>query len=312
MEEKHLPKLQNYEKQEDILNGRSSYSKTDEDATFMRTKDDHLGKGQLKPCYNIQLGTEEQFILNYTIHQTSSDMAVFTKHMDDTLALLKRYNMSLPKNLVADAGYGSEENYSYLDTNEIEAYVKYPGFYKEGRNKLKKPFDQRTLHYNEEKDYWVCPMGQHMIKTGETIQKTADGTSQIISHYKATNCQQCPLRGMCFKVEGNRELQVNHRARNFRKAARKRLESEEGKQKRRQRNIDVEPVFGHIKQDRHFRRFMLTSIDGVTIEMGLLAIAHNFTKWHLMRLKKGRPMPKSEQNNAPVPQNEGEKERKAA
>ena len=65
LEQDHLPKLQSYEDQEELLDGRSSYSKTDIDATFMRTKDDHLGNGQLKPCYNIQLGTEDQFIVNY-------------------------------------------------------------------------------------------------------------------------------------------------------------------------------------------------------------------------------------------------------
>ena len=53
LEEKHLPKLQEYEKHLDILGNRNSYSKTDKDATFMRMKDDHMKNGQLKPAYNI-------------------------------------------------------------------------------------------------------------------------------------------------------------------------------------------------------------------------------------------------------------------
>ncbi len=284
----HLPKLRRYEEQQELLNGRSSYSKTDVGATFMRTKDDHLGNGQLKPCYNLQLGTENQFILNYTLHQSSSDMALFTDHMDDTLSLLNQFNVRAPKNVVADAGYGSEDNYSYLESAGMEAYVKYPGFYKEQKGTFKNPFDWRTLHYNEESDYWVCPMGQRMYKYQQTEQKDA-GT---ISHYKAANCERCPLKGVCSKAAGNRIIHVNHRARNYRRAARKRLESLKGIRKRRQRNIDVEAVFGHIKGDRHFRRFMLTSLEGVETETGLLAIAHNFIKWHLQRKAKRITMPR--------------------
>ncbi len=291
---KHLPRLRRYEEQEDLLNGRSSYAKTDVDATFMRTKDDHLGSGQLRPCYNLQLGTEDQFILNYTVHQTASDMAVFTEHMDDTLSLLDQFDMAMPENAVADAGYGSEENYSYLESLGIEAYVKYPGFYKEQKGKFKKPFDQRTLHYNGEGDYWVCPMGQHLHKCGQTMEKAPHGKTRVVSHYEAANCERCPLKGVCSKAAGNRVIKVNHRARNYRRAARKRLESLKGIRKRRQRNIDVEAVFGHIKQDRRFRRFMLTSLEGVETETGLLAIAHNFIKWHLRRKAKGITMPKHE------------------
>ena len=136
LEKEYLPKLMEYESHEQLLDGRNSYSKTDPDATFMRTKDDHLQNGQLKPCYNWQFGTENQFVVNYTTHQTSSDMSVFTSHMDDTLALLDSIDAPKPKRVSADAGYGSEENYEYLEEHGMEAYVKYPGYY--AQRKVKK------------------------------------------------------------------------------------------------------------------------------------------------------------------------------
>lgn len=131
LQDKHLDKLREYEMQEQKLNGRNSYSKTDEDATFMRMKDDHMKNGQLKPGYNLQIGTQDQFIINYTIHQNTNDMPVLKPHMQDTERLLKSIGQSMPKRLSADAGYGSEENYDYMEAQGMENYVKYPGFYQE-------------------------------------------------------------------------------------------------------------------------------------------------------------------------------------
>jgi transposase len=64
-----LPRLQKYETQQEILGERNSFSKTDPDATFMRMKEDHMRNGQLKSGYNVQIGTENQFIVGYSLHQ---------------------------------------------------------------------------------------------------------------------------------------------------------------------------------------------------------------------------------------------------
>ncbi|MCB9307141.1 MAG: hypothetical protein H6565_11160 [Lewinellaceae bacterium] len=92
LQDKHLDKLREYEMHEEKLNGRNSYSKTDEDATFMRMKDDHMKNGQLKPGYNAQIGTEGQFIVNFSIHQDANDMPAFKPHMEETRELLASIN----------------------------------------------------------------------------------------------------------------------------------------------------------------------------------------------------------------------------
>lgn len=280
----HLPKLMEYEQHELILNGRSSYSKTDMDATFMRTKEDHLGNGQLKPCYNWQFGTEDQFVVNYTVHQTPSDMACFTEHMTDTLELLESIDAPKPKRTTADAGYGSEENYQFLEENEIEAYVKYPGYYRQDKKaKPKQVFHSSRLYYNEEKDCFICPMGQVMNYVSSFKKKTKSGFEQDIRSYEAQRCEGCPLRGTCFKAKGNRSIQFNRTAYYYRKAAKQRLNSLRGIKLRKQRNVDVEPVFGHLKQCRGFRRCLLKGVTGVNIETGFLVIAHNLKKLHAKR-----------------------------
>ncbi len=287
LEQEYLSKLKAYEQQEALLAGRSSYSKTDPDASFMRTKDDHLNKGQLKPCYNVQLGTSSQFIINYTVHQSASDMAVFTQHMDSTMDLLEAIEVAAPKRVGADAGYGSEQNYGYLDQRDIAAYLKYPGYYKERKKTTTKtPFYWTSLYYNETQDYFVCPMGQQMHKVGNKTRITATGYIQQLSIYQACNCRACPIRGRCHKGAGNREIAISHKARIYRKQARQRLCSLRGIRMRKQRNVDVEACFGHIKYNRGFRRFTLCSLQGVSLEMGLIAIAHNLKKCWAMRPNK--------------------------
>ncbi len=107
LQNEHLPRLERYEQDLAILGNRNSYSKTDEDATFMRMKDDHMQNGQLKPAYNTQISTENQFITHVSIHQTPGDTTTLTSHLDSFEEAYKKQSVEV----VADAGYGSEENY---------------------------------------------------------------------------------------------------------------------------------------------------------------------------------------------------------
>lgn len=60
-------RAEKYETYQSTFNGRNSFSKTDTDATFMRMKEDHMRNGQLKPGYNLQIATENQFVLHYDV-----------------------------------------------------------------------------------------------------------------------------------------------------------------------------------------------------------------------------------------------------
>jgi len=276
---KNWPKsLDKYQEQERILGDRNSYSKTDPDATFMRMKDDHMRNGQLKAGYNWQISTSDQFIVNYGIYQNPTDFYTLPKHLDDYQALYGH----APEVVVADSGYGSEENYEYLEAQQIESFVKYPGFHKEQKSKKKiKPkeaFKPAHLYYNEDQDYFICPMGQKMEKQYESRQTKKSGYIQISSVYQAKRCEGCPLRGACHKSKTNRIIQVNHNVKQHRNKARAQLLSEQGLAHRSQRPVDVEAVFGNIKQNKKFTRFLLRGSDKVSIEAGLIALAHNLAK----------------------------------
>lgn len=269
--------LRKYEQQEEVMGEqRSSYSKTDTDATFMRMKEDHMQNGQLKPAYNLQVSTNNQFIASYSVHQKTTDTNTLISHVEQ----FEKDFGEKPEVITADAGYGSEENYQALEDKGIAAYVKHNQFDRQQNETIrdKKPFAADKLYYNKEKDCYYCPMGQEMGNTGTTTRTTSTGFKQRITIYQAENCEGCPLRGVCHKGKGNRIIEVNHNLNRLKQKADELLLSHEGIRHRKQRPCDVEPVFGNIKSNHHFKRFMLRGIEKVSIEAGLLALAHNLRK----------------------------------
>jgi len=147
----------------------------------------------------------------------------------------------------------------------------------EAHNK-KKPFARDRLFYNQEQDCYICPMGQKMHYIGDSTRKTSTGFEQTSKRYQAKNCVACPLNGACHKSQGDRIIEVNENLKRHKAKAYRLLNSDKGIGKRKQRCHDVEPVFGNIKQNHGFRRFMLRGKEKVAIEWGLLAIAQNIRK----------------------------------
>ena len=271
-------KMAKYKRQEEILGKRNSYSKTDPDATFMRMKDDYMRNSQLKAGYNWQISTSNQVIVNYGIYPNPTDTLTLPDHLEQYKTL---YDTS-PDTVVADSGYGSEQNYDYLESEQIQAFVKYNYFHQEqkskGKIKPKMTFRPENLYYNEAGDYFICPMGQKMTKKNESIIKSKSGYEHKYSVYQAKNCSRCPLQGACHKSKNHRKIQINWNLKRLKGRAKEKLLSEKGVAHRSQRPADVEAVFGNIKQNKKFTRFMLRGKDKVLIEAGLIALAHNLAK----------------------------------
>lgn len=275
LEEKHLPKLEEYENHLAILGERNSYSKSDPDATFMRMKEDHMKNGQLKPAYNVQIGTEHQFFTHYDFFPNRTDTLTFIPFME---GFCERYGF-YPNKGVADSGYGNEENYEFMEENRIEPFVKYSYFHKEQKKAFKNnAFLSQNLYYNEKEDYFVCPMGQHMKKVGDTTRKTDSGYVSKISIYQAEYCNGCPLRCLCHKSKTNRRIEVNHNLNRHKQKVRELLTSPEGLYHRSQRPIEPEAVFGQTKYDKAYNRFRHFGQEKVEADFALFATASNIGK----------------------------------
>ena len=275
IKEESIPKMEEYREHLEIMGERNSYSKTDHDATFMRMKEDHMMNGQLKPGYNVQISTENQFITHYGIYQRPTDTLTYITYQK---AFRDRYGRFSDSN-VADSGYGSEENYKFMTDNGIAPYVKFNMFHVEQKRKYSdNPFLPQNLFYNEKDNYYVCPMGQHMDFVREEKRYTESGFEQTVSIYMARRCHGCPLIAKCHKAKGNRIIEVNHRLNAYKDMVRSLLTSEEGLMHRSRRPIEPEAVFGQLKANGMFKRFRLKGLSGTNVEFGLKAIAHNLKK----------------------------------
>ena len=273
IEKKELPKMQKYETQEKILEERNSYSKTDKDATFFRMKNQ-----QLLPAYTVLAGTEKQYMLNYSLHQRASESDQLKEHIEK----YHRYHKKYPKLISGDSAFGSEENCEYLEGKEIENYLKYNTFHYESTKAYKEnKFHKDHFKYEEKTDSYQCPNGKKMIFQEEVESQTSTGYKQTIRKYQCESCSRCPYAGDCKKGKGRRTIHINRKLDNYRSKMRENLTSEKGIELRRQRNVDVEPVFGDIKWNHGYARFRLRGKEKVNVEIGLLGIAHNLKKMSL-------------------------------
>ena len=287
-----VEKMQEYDHKKEVLGSRNSYSKSDEDATFMRMKEDAMLNGQLKPGYNVQISTENQFITNYGIYQRPTDTGTLIDYLE---SFKERYGIK-SKEVVADAGYGSEQNYNYMLENEMVPYVKYNYFHKEQKRKQRNnPYLQQNLLYDKEQDVFICPNNKKLIHTDTYTRTTELGYESKVDKYECEDCSDCPLKSECTKARGNREIEVNHTLNEYKRQVRELLTSERGLYHRSKRPVEPEAVFGQIKDAHHFRRFRLRSLPKVIIEFGLIAMAHNLQK--LAKLMNLKPKNGNNSNN---------------
>jgi transposase len=277
-----LPRLEKYAQQTETLAGRSSYAKTDPDATCMRMKEDRGAERPWpKPAYNVQVGTEGQFIVGFSVHDQAGDTGCLIPHLDQ---VQQNTGGRLPKKVVADAAYGSEENYAFLEQHGAGNYLKYNTFYQDTHH-YRDPavlrahqFRAENFTYEVASDTFSCPAGQPLHFQYTTRYTSDNGFLSERRIYECLACADCPLRSQCTRAKGNRQIRISFRLLAYRKQARDNLTSAEGARLRAARSVEVETVFGHIKQNMGFRRFHLRGRAKVKTEWGLVSIAHNLKK----------------------------------
>ena len=155
-----LEKWKKYTQDMYICGDRNSYCKTDHDATFMHMKEDHMRNGQLKPGYNVNVATSEEFIIGNYISADRNDVHTlipFTEY-------LKQYEI---KQICADSGYESEENYCYFEElKDIALFVKPSNHEQRKTKKYRTDISRReNMAYNAETDTYTCANGKAITLT---------------------------------------------------------------------------------------------------------------------------------------------------
>lgn len=283
--EGYIEKLKEYTKKLHICGDRNSYSKTDTDATFMRMKEDAMLNGQLKPGYNLQHGVDGEYITWLTISPNPTDtntLIPFLKDMEKHLTFKYR-------DIVADAGYESEENYLFIEENGQVAFIKPANYEISKTRKYQKDISRvENMDYDSEKDSYICSMGKELTAQSETNKKTASGYTRVTTVYKCSDCSGCSKKQECIKgnncktplEERNKVLYVSKKMKQKREEDLERITSEYGTQLRMNRSIQAEGSFADVKQDMEFRRYLYRGTENVTAQSVLLAIAHNINKLH--------------------------------
>ena len=265
-----------------IFGDRNSYSKTDHDATFMRMKDDYMMNGQLKPAYNVQLATEGQFALAYDVFPNPTD----TRTLRPFLNYIEDNFFELPNFIVADAGYGSEANYSdIIENRALTPLITYNQYRKEKQRKYKNdPFNTHNWEYDEEQDCFICPNNQRLTFRYLSNRTDRYGFTRSFKVYECEDCSGCPLRSMCTKAKegNNRRILYNQKWEQQKEYTRKKLSEEKTGEIYGKRKIDVEPVFGFLKANLGFTRMSVRGKAKVKNELGFAFMAVNLRKYAAM------------------------------
>src|SRR5690606_1074561 len=270
---------QKYQKDFEVFGTRNSYSKTDHEATFMRMKDDYMQNGQLKPGYNVQIATEGQYTLAYDVFPNPTD----TKTLIPFLSQIEENYFELPKHIVADAGYGSEQNYhDILNKRKRTPLITFNQYLNEQKRKYKNdPFKTSKWVYEKENDVYICPNEKRLRFQYNSVRTAKSGFQREFKIYECEECTGCPFRTKCTKAaEGkNRRLMINEKWEKQKEEVRAKLSEEKTAAIYRRRKIDVEPVFGFLKANLCFRRFSVRGKSKVTNEIGLALMATNLRKY---------------------------------
>lgn len=261
---------------------RNSYSKTDNDATFMRMKKDYMGNDQLLPGYNIQLGICDEYIAAFDVKQYASDMDCFIPLMEK---FKKTYGF-YPKYPVADAGYGSFNNYLYCEEHGMEKYMKFTMFEKESKDARYRDDPYRAANFLiNENGRPVCPNGKefHYLYT-RPIKGNRYGRTEEL--YQCEDCTHCAHKESCCKCEGNRIVRLNEELTIFHREVLNNLNSIQGAFLRMNRSIQAEGAFGTIKWNRAYQRIRRRGLKGVNLEILMICCGFNLHKFHLKSLAR--------------------------
>ena len=290
--EGYIEKLKEYTKKLHVCGKRNSYSKTDPDATFMRMKEDAMLNGQLKPAYNLQHGVDAQYITWLDISPYPNDVLTLVPFLQE----MEKYLPFKYTEIVADAGYESEEAYIFIEKNGQKSYIKPQNYEISKTRRYKKDISRReNMKYLEKEDSYICSNNRRLNAVGERTRKSKSGYVSKITIYECEDCTDCPDKSQCIHgnncktpfSERNKQLNVSKVMNEKRRETLDRITTEYGTKLRMNRSIQAEGSFAVLKEDMGFRQYLYRGKENVLAQSVLAAIAHNINKLHF-KIQGGR------------------------
>jgi transposase len=245
----------------------------------MRMKDDYMKNGQLKAGYNVQLATEGQYALAYDIFSNPTDTRTFIPFLD----YIEQHFFKLPRYIVADAGYGSEENYQdVLENRNRVPLMTFNTYRKEKKRSYQKDaFNTSNWEYNEEENHFTCPNGKKLTFSYQSQKTDRNGFTRNFKVYECEDCSGCHFRSQCTKAKegNNRKILYNEKWEQQKEMTNTLLSEEKTGVIYGRRKTDVEPVFGFLKANLRFTRMSVRGREKVRNELGFALMAVNLRKF---------------------------------
>lgn len=268
-----LPKLQRYEEQLEVIgNDRSSCSKTDPDATFIKMKD-----GSLAPGYISSISTTEQFVTGVHVYNLNRETREFPVLMEQ---LRDQYG-SYPKVVVGDAAYGTGSNLHFVAEKEITSYLKPQDYKIQYRDSA-----LIDLSYDEANDVWICPMQKTFLFIKEDLVKE-NGPERKVRKYTCSECSGCPLAKKCIRTKDKtkRTVYYDPYLTPLRQKTVANLSSTVGVELTKKRGIEPEAVFSFVKWNRKFSRLTVRSLAKCRAQLMMVFLGHNIGKMYLRAIQ---------------------------
>ena len=209
--------------------------------------------------------------------------------MDCFVPLMEHFKQTYgfyPKYPVADAGYGSYNNYIFCEQNGIEKYMKFPMFKKETKDEKYHEDPFRAVNFRiDEQGVMRCPNDKafHFLYR-KNVRGNQYGRKEEL--YECEDCSGCPYAEKCKKTDKNRTVRINQELTSMHQEVIENLESIHGALLRMNRSIQAEGTFGIMKNDRWYKRIVRRGIHSVKLEVLLVAIGHNLYKYQKKKDEK--------------------------
>jgi transposase len=249
---------------------------TDPDSRFMKER-----KGVIVPAYNGQVAAEGQVIVG-------ADVVMEANDREQLVSMIEQVEGTLGegvKEVLADSGYASYDNYEYLSQNGIQGYIPDQYFEKVKQGDYGTPdqkYHKENFRYDSANDIYICPEGKEL-----TFYKERDSEEGVVVRkqwiYRGSACVGCPVRAECTKAK-YRTIARDKRE-PLQQEMRERLLSEEGRRKYKKRLL-IECIYGHFKYNLGYKTFLLRTFGKVRGEFKLMCIGYNLRKMFRFKMAK--------------------------
>lgn len=260
--EKEVARLEQIKKELETRDLKSIYP-SDPDAKTMKDKSGFM------PGYNVQstVDAKHHMIVQMDVTDKQNDIDC----LENNVNAVKEQVGLTPETLLADTGYGNEDQLKELIENQ-KMIVVVP-IQERGNQKKLKEKEGISFKYNEEEDCFYCSEGKKLKKTHNCVKY--EGKSY--KKYQGKECEGCSKKSKCTRSKIGRviskriddEFITNYKA--F-------LESKENKDLSKKRKTLVEHHHGTIKNWLGQIPLKLRGKEKVQTEIDLVSTAYNFKR----------------------------------